>query len=97
MPKSRKRIDFKSVRDLPPMVMSLRSMAANPTGSWRNLRPVIAYKDCIQCMICWKFCPDAAIAIVDDQPVINLDFCKGCGICAEECPKKCIGMVKEGK
>jgi pyruvate ferredoxin oxidoreductase delta subunit len=97
MPKSRSKIDFKSVRDLPPMVMSLRSMAANPTGSWRNLRPVIAQGDCIQCMICWKFCPDAAIDIVDDRPVINLDFCKGCGICAEECPKKCIGMVKEGK
>jgi len=97
MPKIRKKIDFKSVGDLPPMVMSLRSMAANPTGSWRNLRPVIGYKDCIQCMICWKFCPDAAIDIVDDQPVINLDFCKGCGICAEECPKKCIEMIKEGK
>ena len=97
MPKKRTKIEFKSLSELPPMAMSLRSMAANPTGSWRNLRPVIRTHDCIQCMICWKFCPDVSIDIVDEQPVINMDFCKGCGICAEECPKKCIEMVKEGK
>jgi pyruvate ferredoxin oxidoreductase delta subunit len=90
MAKERKKIDFNKLDELPPMVMSLRSMAANPTGSWRNLKPVIDPSQCIQCTICWKFCPD-------DNPVINLDFCKGCGICAEECPKKCIQMVKEGK
>ena len=97
MSKDRKKIEFNSLEQLPPMVMSLKSMAANPTGSWRNLRPVINYKECIQCMICWKFCPDAAIDIVDEKPVINLTFCKGCAICAEECPKKCIALEKEGK
>lgn len=97
MPKDRKKIEFQKIGDLPPMVQSQRSMAANPTGSWRNLKPVINLANCIQCTICWKFCPDAAIDWVDDNPVINLDFCKGCGICAEECPKKCIEMVKEGK
>jgi len=97
MPKSRKKIQFNNLGELPPMAMSLRSMAANPTGSWRNLRPEIRYEDCIQCMICWKYCPDAAIELDGEKPVINLDFCKGCGICAEECPKKCIAMLKEGK
>jgi pyruvate ferredoxin oxidoreductase delta subunit len=61
------------------------------------LKPVIDLSKCIQCTICWKFCPDAAIDLADDNPVVNMDFCKGCGICAEECPKKCIEMVKEGK
>jgi 2-oxoacid:acceptor oxidoreductase delta subunit (pyruvate/2-ketoisovalerate family) len=96
--KDRKKIEFQSVADLPPMAMSLKSMAANPTGSWRNLRPVINYADCIRCFICWKYCPDVAIDLEgEDKPVINLTFCKGCGICAEECPKKCIAMTKEGK
>ncbi len=98
MPKKRSKLDFTGIGELPPMAMSLRSMAANPTGSWRNLRPVINYAECICCLICWKFCPDAAIDLEgEDKPLVNLDFCKGCGICAEECPKKCIAMVKEGK
>lgn len=97
MAKDRKKINFKSVDELPPMAMSLKSMAANETGSWRNIRPVINYDKCINCMICWKFCPDAAIDIVNEEPVINLTFCKGCAICAEECPTDAIDMVKEGR
>ena len=95
--KDRTRLSFHSLSDLPPMAMSLRSMAANPAGSWRNLRPVIAVAACTGCMICWKFCPDAAVEIKEDKPYINLDFCKGCGICAEECPKKCIALIEEEK
>jgi len=98
MAKDRMKITFKKLSELPEMVMSLKSMAANPTHSWRNLKPVIDYANCINCLICWKFCPDAAIDLEgEDKPVINLNFCKGCGICAEECPKKCIEMIKEGR
>ena len=95
--KDRTKVHFKGVEDLPPMAASLRSMAANAAGSWRNLRPVIDYADCTSCMNCWKFCPDVAIEISEDKPAINLDFCKGCGLCAEECPKKCISLVEEEK
>ncbi len=95
--KDRTKIQFRGLDDLPPMAMSLRSMAANPAGSWRNLRPVIDYASCSACMSCWKFCPDAAVEIRDERPVINLDFCKGCSLCAEECPKKCIVLVEEEK
>ncbi|MBE3129528.1 MAG: 4Fe-4S binding protein, partial [Acidobacteria bacterium] len=52
---------------------------------------------CIQCGICWKFCPDVSIDIVDNWPVVDYVYCKGCGICAEECPTKCIVMVEEEK
>jgi 2-oxoacid:acceptor oxidoreductase delta subunit (pyruvate/2-ketoisovalerate family) len=47
--------------------------------------------------VCWKFCPDVAIAI-DEQgwPIIRYDYCKGCGICAEECKPLAIDLVKEG-
>ena len=99
MAKARTKIAFHGIKDLPPMAMSLRSMGANLTGAWRNIRPMVDGDKCTGCMICWKFCPDLAIDINTDKerPIINLDYCKGCGICAEECPKKCITMVEEEK
>lgn len=67
------------------------------TGSWRTFRPILDRDKCIRCYICWKYCPDVAIDIPEDDayPKINYDFCKGCGICANECPVKAIQMVKE--
>ena len=101
MPKKRdaKKIVFESEKDMPTMPMSLGSMLWNKTGSWRNIRPEIKLEECIQCGICWKFCPDMSIEIENELPVIDYDFCKGCGICAEVCPKKvhAIDMVKEEK
>ena len=89
------KIVFQAERDVPIMPMSLGSMLYNKTGAWRNIRPVIDLSHCIQCGICWKFCPDVAITIENEFPVVNLEYCKGCGICAEECPSKCIAMVEE--
>jgi 2-oxoisovalerate ferredoxin oxidoreductase delta subunit len=99
MPKKKdaKKIVFESEKDMPMMPMSVGSMLFNKTGSWRNIRPEINLEDCIQCGICWKFCPDMAIEIVSEFPAVNYDYCKGCGICAEECPTKCIAMVDERK
>lgn len=94
--KSKKEIVFKTVKDLPTMVMSTGSIEINKTGGWRSVRPIIDYEKCNACMICWKFCPDACIER-KDKPVIDLDYCKGCGICAEECPRKAITLVPEGK
>jgi 2-oxoacid:acceptor oxidoreductase delta subunit (pyruvate/2-ketoisovalerate family) len=92
-----KRIVFESEKDVPLMPMSLGSMLHNKTGAWRNIRPEIDLQNCIQCGICWKYCPDVAIFIANEFPVVNYDYCKGCGICAEECPSKCIAMVEEKK
>ena len=66
----------------------------NPTGSWRNRRPVIDKEKCTLCAICWLYCPDGCI-IRGEEYEINLQYCKGCGICAEECPLKAIEMVRE--
>ncbi len=95
--KTVKKVILKSEKEWPLMPMSIGSMLYNKTGAWRNIRPILELENCIQCGICWKFCPDVAIYIEDEWPVIDYDYCKGCGICAEECPKDCITMVEEEK
>lgn len=95
--KKAEKIFFSSEKEMPITPMSIGSMNYNLTGAWRNIRPVIDLEKCIQCGICWKFCPDASILIENEYPVIDYDYCKGCGLCAEECPTKCITMVEEIK
>ena len=95
--KKAKKVVFKSAEEMPLMICSVGSQTHNLTGAWRNIRPVVDRTNCIKCGICWKFCPEPAIDIVDDWPVVDYDYCKGCGICAEECPSKCIVMVEERK
>jgi len=66
------------------------------TGSWRTFRPIIDRTRCTKCNVCWKFCPDVAIAIDGEGwPVIDYDHCKGCGICEVECGPRAIAMEKE--
>jgi pyruvate ferredoxin oxidoreductase delta subunit len=66
------------------------------TGSWRSEKPVVEKKQCIQCGICWLFCPDMCIIrAVEGHFTANLNYCKGCGICAKECPVGCITMIEE--
>ena len=95
--KSVKQIKFKRESDLPPMAMSLANTLYNKTGKWRSIKPIIDYNKCISCMICWKYCPEAAIKIINGKPHIDLDYCKGCAICAEECPAKAIKLEEEKK
>ncbi|MBU4377185.1 MAG: 4Fe-4S binding protein [Candidatus Omnitrophica bacterium] len=69
---------------------------AYKTGDWRTFRPVRDEAKCINCMICWAYCPDSAIKTKDGKMTgFDLDYCKGCGICASVCPVKCIKMVQE--
>lgn len=72
-------------------------------GGWRSERPVHDDEVCIQCMLCWIFCPDSSVVLEGGKVVgFDLAHCKGCGICANECPtnpkfgKKAIEMVPEG-
>jgi 2-oxoacid:acceptor oxidoreductase delta subunit (pyruvate/2-ketoisovalerate family) len=89
MTKSYEEITITPISDTPSTM--------NITGLWRVVRPVVDMQRCKKCTICWKFCPDAAITLVDGEPIVDLRYCKGCGICAFECPSKCIIMVKEGE
>ena len=67
------------------------------TGDWRAFRPVVDEAKCVNCLLCWIYCPDSAIVRQEKCVVINYDYCKGCGICAHECPKQAIIMEEEQK
>ena len=87
---------FETYDDLPPTTMTSVSSREIKTGSWRAFRPILDEEKCNLCYFCWKFCPDAAILILEDGKIkIDLDYCKGCGICETECPKKAITLIPE--
>jgi formate dehydrogenase beta subunit len=50
---------------------------------------------CTGCGICWFFCPDLAIALVEEKVIIDEDHCKGCGLCAASCPRAVIEMKED--
>ena len=66
-------------------------------GSWRTLKPIVDKEKCNGASVCWMFCPDNAITIVNGKAVVDYDYCKGCGICAAVCPVRAIRMAKEEK
>lgn len=67
------------------------------TGSYRTgLRPEVDMSKCVNCLLCWVYCPDNAVRQETGRFThIDLDFCKGCEICAEVCPTQAIEMVSE--
>jgi pyruvate ferredoxin oxidoreductase delta subunit len=70
------------------------------TGDWRSFRPILDKNKCINCLICWIYCPDSAFQVEEEKvKEIDLRYCKGCGICAQVCPPKvrAITMVRELK
>jgi 2-oxoacid:acceptor oxidoreductase delta subunit (pyruvate/2-ketoisovalerate family) len=67
------------------------------TGTWRTgVRPEVDVSKCIDCLLCWVFCPDSAV-VLDGTAFkgFDHDVCKGCEICAEVCPQDAIEMVAE--
>jgi pyruvate ferredoxin oxidoreductase delta subunit len=74
------------------------STTKTKTGGWRTLKPVWHQEKCIQCMLCWLYCPDMSIPEKDKKRIeTDLEYCKGCGICAQVCPVKCIEIIQEQK
>jgi len=67
------------------------------TGDWRAFKPVVDKTKCVNCLLCWIYCPDSAIIRREKWVEVNYEHCKGCGICAHECPTKAIEMVEEQK
>ncbi len=84
-------------REIGAVITDAGSSKKNKTGSWRSLKPVIDRERCTGCRICEKFCPDAAVKVINKKAEVDYDYCKGCGICSTECPVKCIILEKEKK
>ncbi len=83
-------------RELPRagVIVEAGNAAKYNTGDWRSVKPVWKEDNCIHCLFCWVFCPDAAILTEDGKMTgIDFDHCKGCGICAKECPAKEKALV----
>ncbi len=90
-------LSYDSHENFPELAVTCSDTTYNKTGLWRVMRPVIDLERCTRCLICWKFCPDAAIEIRQEAPHIQYDYCKGCGVCAEECPQGCISFEREAR
>ena len=87
-----------SWQEVPPgsSILEPGNAAEYETGSWRTYRPIYHEDRCTQCLLCWIYCPDSAVKVVDGKVVgFDLDHCKGCGICANECPPKCNAITME--
>lgn len=85
-----------------PVIKSPGNSINFKTGAWRTLKPILLKENCIDCMLCWLYCPDMSVIVKDGVMVdFNYDYCKGCGICALECPgkkgNKAILMQEEAK
>jgi len=90
--------DELSWRDLEDgnIVLEAGNASFRRTGDWRSERPIMDKEKCNKCGLCWLYCPDAAMKLLEDgyyEP--DLFYCKGCGICAKVCARGAITMIEE--
>jgi 2-oxoacid:acceptor oxidoreductase delta subunit (pyruvate/2-ketoisovalerate family) len=90
--------DLSTWKDLPQGGI-VRPGQAPPvrTGGWRTgLRPAVDLERCVNCLLCWLYCPDSAIRL-DGTTFVGFDYdtCKGCEICSVVCPVDAIAMVED--
>ena len=73
--------------------------APTRTGGWRTgLKPKADLDTCVNCMLCWVYCPDSAVLVRDGAfEGFDYEVCKGCEICDEMCPVNAIEMVAESE
>jgi 2-oxoacid:acceptor oxidoreductase delta subunit (pyruvate/2-ketoisovalerate family) len=67
------------------------------TGGWRTgVKPAVDFERCVNCLLCWLYCPDSAIRL-DGTTFVGFDYdtCKGCEICSVVCPVDAIAMVED--
>jgi 2-oxoacid:acceptor oxidoreductase delta subunit (pyruvate/2-ketoisovalerate family) len=71
--------------------------ARGRTAGWRTSgRPAVELSKCVNCLLCWLYCPDTAVRLEGTAFAgFDLDVCKGCEICVEICPTAAIAMVPE--
>ncbi len=85
-------------QDLPAGgIVSAGSSTRARTGDWRTSgRPELTQPRCVNCLLCWLYCPDSAI-VLDGSTIDHIDYdvCKGCELCVEVCPVGALAMVPE--
>jgi len=86
---------LKEWNELPVAGALAPAQADHPlTGGWRTAgRPVTHVSACVNCLLCWLYCPDSAI-VLDGTTFagIDYDYCKGCALCVEVCPANALSM-----
>jgi 2-oxoacid:acceptor oxidoreductase delta subunit (pyruvate/2-ketoisovalerate family) len=85
-------------QDLPVAAAVSPADAPRPvTGGWRTgERPAADLSRCVNCLLCWLYCPDSAVELEGTTFTgFDLTYCKGCEICAEICPVDAVTMVPE--
>jgi 2-oxoacid:acceptor oxidoreductase delta subunit (pyruvate/2-ketoisovalerate family) len=90
--------ELKTFDELEPGGAVSPAEAAQPhTGGWRTgLRPEADTARCVDCLLCWLYCPDSAVVLDGTSFAgFDLDYCKGCELCAAVCPVEAIAMVSE--
>jgi 2-oxoacid:acceptor oxidoreductase delta subunit (pyruvate/2-ketoisovalerate family) len=81
----------------PGAVVTPGEAARLRTGGWRTgSKPLADISRCVDCLLCWLYCPDAAI-VLDGTAFAGIDYdlCKGCEICVDRCPVGALTMVPE--
>jgi 2-oxoacid:acceptor oxidoreductase delta subunit (pyruvate/2-ketoisovalerate family) len=89
---------LKGWEELRPGGVVLRDEAERESrASWRTgLRPEVDLSLCVNCLLCWLHCPDAAVLTKGTTfNGFDYDSCKGCEICAAICPTRAITMEPE--
>lgn len=83
--------------ELPQGAVVLASAERLRTAGWRGgTKPRVDLSRCVNCLLCWVYCPDVAVTTEGDR-LVGFDFalCKGCELCVEVCPVEAIAMVAE--
>lgn len=67
------------------------------TGGWRTgVRPTVDLGRCVNCLLCWLYCPDSAVRLEGTTFAgFEYDWCKGCELCSVVCPVDAIAMVED--